>query len=327
MSRATTVVHPAPNEGCDVMSTKSMVLDQTQHATTAQDKTRPTWRDYVQLTKVGITVANLMAAFAGFWMASRGNPDLGRLWWTLLGTALVVASGATLNNYVDRDIDHRMERTRHRVVASGKVPAAHALALGLALGVAGFAILIALVNWVTALCGFVGWLMYAYIYTVWLKRTTSLSTVLGGIAGAMPPLMGYAGATGGALDACAWALFFTFFLWQPPHFLPLAMRRCDDYRAAGIPMLPVVRGFAATKQQILLYASVMWPVSLLPYALGDANLAYLIVMFLLGLGFVAAGLRGMNTEDDIQWANRMFRYSLVYLTGLCAMMVVGTVGL
>jgi protoheme IX farnesyltransferase len=308
------------------VATKSLALEQqTMHDDVRDSKV--TWRDYLSLMKVGITVANLMATFAGFWVACHGNPDPGLLVWTLLGTALVVASGATLNNYVDRDIDHRMERTRHRAVASGKVPPSHALAMGLALGAAGFAILSLLVNWVAAVCALVGWVMYAYIYTVWLKRTTSLSTVLGGIAGAMPPLVGYAGANGGMLDTCAWALFFTFFLWQPPHFLPLAMRRCDDYRAAGIPMLPVVRGFAATKRQILLYAAAMWPVSLLPYALGYENLAYLVVMFLLGLGFVVEAVRGMNTEDDIHWANRLFRYSLVYLTGLCAFMVIGTIGM
>ncbi len=204
---------------------------------------RATFRDYVSLLKLGITFANLKATCAGLWVGSHGRPGLVVSLFTLLGTALVVASGAALNNFVDRDIDYAMERTKDRVVVTGRVPANAALVLGLTLGCVGIAVLVFFVNVIAAACAFVGLVVYAYVYSVWLKRSTTLNTVIGGLAGAMPPLIGFVAGSGGTLNVAAWALFATFFLWQPPHFLPLAMKRSEEYRAAGIPMLPVVRGY------------------------------------------------------------------------------------
>lgn len=286
-----------------------------------------TFRDYVSLTKVGITVSNLMATFAGLWVASRGHPGLSVFIYTMIGTGLVVASGATLNNYVDRDIDGRMERTRERAVVAGKVPAEHAFWFGLSLGVTGLLVLAFLVNVTAAGCAFVGWIVYAYVYTVWLKRTTTLNTVFGGIAGAAPPLIGWAAGSGGVLDLGAWALFFTFFLWQPPHFLPLAMKRVEDYRAAGIPMLPVVRGFAETKRQIVRYTAALLPVSLWLYVLHYENWLYLCVVLVLGAVFLWRAVEGLKTHDDIAWASKLFRFSLIYLTTLCVILVVGSIPL
>lgn len=280
------------------------------------------WRDYISLMKLGITTANLMATVAGLWMGAHGHP-----WWrtvaiTLVGTAMVVASGATLNNFVDRDIDVRMERTSGRALPAGKVQPLSALVIGLTLGAAGLVLLAGWVNGTAAACAFVGLVMYAYVYTVWLKRTTTLSTVLGGLAGAMPPLIGYAAGSGGRLDLAAWVVFSVFFLWQPPHFLPLAMKRVEDYRAAGIPMLPVVRGYTETKWQILVYTAAMVPVSLLPYALRAAGVIYLLVALVLGVIFLWRAVQGLFTKDDLAWANRLFRFSLVYLTGICLAMII-----
>ncbi|MCL6518195.1 MAG: heme o synthase [Alicyclobacillus sp.] len=280
------------------------------------------WRDYISLMKLGITAANLMATVAGLWMGAHGHPVWRTVVLTLIGTALVVASGATLNNFVDRDIDIRMERTSGRALPSGKVQPVAALVIGLVLGAVGLALLAGWVNGVAAACAFVGLVMYAYIYTVWLKRTTTLSTVLGGLAGAMPPLVGYAAGSGGHLDLVAWVVFSIFFLWQPPHFLPLAMKRVEDYRAAGIPMLPVVRGYTETKWQILVYTAAMVPVSLLLYALRAAGVIYLLVAVVLGVIFLWRAVQGLFTKDDLAWANRLFGFSLVYLTGMCLAMIV-----
>jgi heme o synthase len=301
-----------------------MALDDSDaHQIEANEK--PTWRDYLSITKVGITVANLMSTFAGLWVGSHGHPGILLILYTLVGTALIVAGGAALNNYVDRDIDQRMTRTITRAVAKGKIPASHALWMGLILGTVGVLILLIGVNVSAAACGLVGIIMYSYLYTVWLKRTTTLSTVLGGVAGSMPPLIGWAAGSGGALDMGAWVLFFTFFLWQPPHFLPLAMKRSEEYRAAGIPMLPVVRGFEHTKWQILLYTAAMVPVSLLLYGLHYENVIYLYVMGILGLVFLARAIQGIYVKDDLPWASKLFTYSLLYLTALCAVLIIGTV--
>lgn len=293
----------------------------------AESSEKATWRDYLSITKVGITVANLMSTFAGLWVGSHGlrhgHPEILAVIFTLLGTALIVAGGAALNNFVDRDIDQRMTRTVARAVAKGKIPASHALGLGLTLGAVGIIILVVGVNLSAALCGLIGIIMYSYLYTVWLKRTTTLSTVLGGVAGAMPPLIGWAAGSGGSLDVGAWVLFFTFFLWQPPHFLPLAMKRSEEYRAAGIPMLPVVRGFQHTKWQILLYTAAMVPVSLLLYLVNYENAFYLFAAGILGLIFLGRAIQGINVKEDLPWANKLFTYSLFYLTAMCVILVIG----
>jgi protoheme IX farnesyltransferase len=286
---------------------------------------RATFRDYVSLVKPGITAANLMATLAGLWVGSHGHPDPLIGLFALLGTALVVASGAALNNFVDRDIDHKMERTKARALATGKIPPSNALSLGLILGCLGIAVLVFLVNVVAAACALTGLIVYAYVYTVWLKRTSTLSTVLGGVAGAMPPLIGFAAGSGGPLDLAAWGLFFTFFLWQPPHFLPLAMKRSEEYRAAGIPMLPVVRGYRETKWQILSYTAAMVPVSLLLYQLHYEGIFYLLTALILGVIFIIRAVQGLFAKDDLAWANRLFKFSLLYLTAMCIAMMISAV--
>lgn len=280
-------------------------------------------RDYFSLTKFGITTANLMATFAGLWVASHGHPRLSVTFAVLAGTALVVAAGATFNNYLDRDIDVHMQRTQERALAAGRVEPKKAFWLASILAALGLVDLLVLVNVTAALTAAVGLVMYSYIYTVWLKRKTTLSTVLGGIAGAAPPLVGYAAGSGGTLDFAAWAMFFIFFLWQPPHFLPLAMKRSEEYRAAGIPMLPVVHGFRPAKWQILRYTAALLPVSLLLYAARVEDLVYLVVALGLGLRFLVLALQGLYVTDDLLWARKVFKFSLVYLTVLCIVMVVG----
>ncbi|KPV43906.1 protoheme IX farnesyltransferase [Alicyclobacillus ferrooxydans] len=282
-------------------------------------------RDYISVLKLGITVANVMATISGLWVGSHGHPDVLTLIFTVIGTAMVVAGGAALNNYVDRDIDHRMTRTQQRATVSGKVNPTIVFWMGLTLGIVGTALIAVLVNVVAAACAFGGLIVYSYIYTVWLKRTTTLSTVLGGVAGALPPLIGFAAGSHGSLGIGAWVLFFIFFLWQPPHFLPLAMKRTEEYRAAGIPMLPVVRGFAQTKQQILLYTAAMFPVSLLLYGLGYEGIIYLVAATVLGLIFLGRAVQGLFVKDDLAWSKKMFGFSLLYLTAMCIVMIISAV--
>ncbi len=305
------------------MSTDGMMLDRSLSYGNALP-TKATWRELVSLTKVGITVANVMATFAGMWAGSQGHVHFGTMAATLIGTALIVASGASLNNYVDRDIDGSMSRTKKRVVANGKVSADTAFTLGLTLGVIGMLVLVFLVNLTAALLGFIGLIFYGYIYSVWLKRTTTLNTVLGGIPGAIPPLIGWAAATGGTLDLAAWAMFCTFFLWQPPHFLPLALKRVEEYRSAGVPMLPVVRGATETKRQIAVYAVALLPVSLVMGITGEEGPLYWIPAGVLGLIFAYRGIQGLYAKDDIAWANKIFGFSLIYLMALCLILVLGT---
>lgn len=292
-----------------------------ESAQESPDMSGGSWKDYVSLTKVGITAANLWTAFTGLWLASKGHPDLYVTAMTLVGTALVVAGGATLNNWVDRDIDPLMSRTAKRPLAEGRIPAARALAFGLILSAAGLSILGLGLNPLAALMGFAGLFTYVVVYTMWLKRTTTLNTVVGGVAGAAPPLIGWTAVTG-TLDVGAWVLFLLLFLWQPPHFLALAIKRVEEYRAAGVPMLPVVRGFEETKRQMIRYTAAMVPISFLLYGVGAVNKLYLAAAAILGAVYLVLALWGLWTADVIKWANLMFRYSLVYLTAACAMMIV-----
>jgi heme o synthase len=285
----------------------------------------PNWRDFVEITKPGINKSNLFATFAGYWLAAGlAAFEFSTLFWTLLGTALVIAGSCTLNNVYDRDIDPLMERTRERSMASGKIRPVVALWYGIGLTVTGLAVLAFGVNPLAAFLGFIGFFVYVFIYTMWLKRTSTLNTVIGGFSGAVPPVIGWVAVTG-TIDPAAWALFLILFLWQPPHFFALAMRRVDDYRTAGIPMLPVVKGFQATKKQTLLYTILLLPSSLLLYWTGTSGWFYLASALVLGGVYIFLAFRGFSSKDDVAWANRMFFYSLIYLTSLLLAMIADVV--
>jgi protoheme IX farnesyltransferase len=292
----------------------------TDSAIQDQEVKPATWSDYLHLTKPGITLSNLMTTFTGFWLASAGAPDLQLAIYTLLGTAFVIASGATLNNYYDRELDLKMKRTRNRAVASGRIHPRNALAFGIALLIAGLAVLFIFVNPLAAVWGLIGHVFYVLIYTP-MKRVSSLNTVIGGISGAAPPVIGWVAVTN-SMDMGAWILFLILFLWQPPHFLALAMLKVEDYRAGGIPMLPVVKGFAETKRQMFLYGSVLLPASLLLFFHGNVNYIYLASAVVLGLIYLVLLWQGFKAKDDLAWARKLFGYSLIYLTGMCAVMIV-----
>ncbi|PRO64754.1 heme o synthase [Alkalicoccus urumqiensis] len=281
-----------------------------------------TWRDYITISKTGIVMSNLITTFAGLFLAAYyTGTTLAANFWTaaaaLAGSALIIAGGCALNNYIDRDIDHLMERTKERPTVSGRLTGRQTLTYGLAVSMAGTGFLAA-ASVTAALIGVAGLIIYVVLYTMWTKRTTTLNTIVGSFAGAVPPLIGWAAIDPG-LHPYAWSLFLIMFIWQPPHFLALAMRRVEEYRAAGIPMLPVVAGFSITKRQIIWYVAALIPISLL---IADFGAVYTAAAVILGGGWLIYGLRGFRTKDDTKWATGMFLYSLNYLTIMFALMVI-----
>lgn len=285
------------------------------------------WKDFVYLAKPGILFDNMITAFGGFWVASRGSIDWMLLIYMMIGTTLVVASGCVLNNYLDRDMDSRMERTRKRALPSGRMSSTIVLCYGAALGLAGLVLLTFKVNVLAALLGLIGLFVYVVVYTAWLKRTSVWNTVVGSISGSMPPVIGYA-AVAGTLDMGALILFVILFLWQPPHFWALAIRRKKDYSAAGFQMLPSVKGNYQTKISMVRYVVPLVPASMLLYLYGYVGEIYLYTSALLGLFWAVMcvmGFRAKTEEEEDRWAKRFFVFSINYLTILFLVMVIDTV--
>ncbi len=278
-------------------------------------------KDYFDLTKPRITLLVLVTAFTGMWLAAGGLPPLDLAFWTLLGTALAASSSSVLNNVVDRHVDGLMSRTRERALPSGRVRAPHAVAWGVLLGLSAFALLVATVNALAAWLAVGTIAFYVGIYTIWLKRATPLCTSIGGIAGAAPPLIGWAGVTG-EVGPPALALFLILFLWQPPHFWALALLRADEYRRAKLPMLPVARGERVTKRQMLLYTVALLPASVVPYAWGWMGNFYLAVALALGGGYLALTVDFARRPITARSARRLFGFSILYLFVLFVMMFV-----
>jgi protoheme IX farnesyltransferase len=280
-----------------------------------------TWRDYLTLTKPRIMSLLLITGAGGMFVGAGGEPPLGDLAAMLVGLALACGGASALNHVLDRDIDKLMgKRTRSRPVATGRVPAERALEFGLVLSALSFALLGSTLNVLTAVLALVGNLFYVLVYTRWLKRSTPQNIVIGGAAGAIPPLVGWSAATGN-LTLPALALFAIVFFWTPPHFWALALLIKRDYEAARVPMLPVVRGDAETARQIVLYTVVLVAVTVVPFALGTLGLAYLVAALALGAVFFALAWR-LRAELVPRRAAVLFHYSLAYLALLFAAMAV-----
>jgi heme o synthase len=284
---------------------------------------KASWKDFVQLAKPGIIFSNSITAFGGFWVASQWNINWLLMIYTMVGTALVMASGCVLNNYLDRDMDTKMARTQERALATGRITPQTVLIYGIILGVLGISILWFLANPIAALLGLIGLFVYVWIYTAWFKRTSVWSTFVGSFSGAMPPVIGYCAVTP-ELDAGAWILFGILFLWQPPHFWALGIRRMEEYRAAGFPLLPVVRGTFVTKISMIRYVVLLVPVSLLLYFYGYVGNLYFYAATAMGLYWAFLTIKGFKAEDEVQWAKKMFIYSINYLTLLFIIMVINT---
>jgi heme o synthase len=270
------------------------------------------WRDYATLTKPRIMSLLLLTGFCGLVAGAGGLPSWDVTVATMVGLALACGGASALNHVLDRDIDRLMgTRTRARPVAAERISPTHALEFGLALSALSFTILAADVNVLTATLALVGNLFYVLVYTGWLKRSTPQNIVIGGAAGAVPPLVGWAAATG-SLALPAIALFLIVFLWTPPHFWALALLIKRDYAAAGIPMLPVVRGDRETTRQIVLYSAILVGFTVVPFAAGWFGALYLAAALVLGGLFLALAvvLRARTTPAH---AATLFHYSLLYL--------------
>jgi protoheme IX farnesyltransferase len=297
-------------------------------ATAATARGRPVprgaWRDYVTLTKPRIMTLLLLTGAAGMFVGARGIPEPVALALTLLGLALACGGASALNHVIDRDIDRLMgKRTSSRPVAAGRVPPSRALEFGLALSAASFVLLASTVHLLTAVLALVGNGFYVLVYTGWLKRSTPRNIVVGGAAGAVPPLVGWSAATG-SLTLPALFLFLIVFLWTPPHFWALALLIRRDYEAARVPMLPVVRGVAETTRQIVLYTGVLVAATLVPFAWQTLGAVYLGVALVLGAAFLALAL-ALRREPTPARARLVFHFSLLYLALLFTAMAVDPV--
>lgn len=276
--------------------------------------------DYVSLTKPRIMMLLLVTTLAAMLVAAPGTVSPWIMVSTLIGGALASGSASAINQLLERDIDARMTRTRRRPVAAGRVDPPSAFAFAVVLGATSFAVLAVLVNLLSAVLAMAGLLFYVFIYTVWLKRTTPQNIVIGGAAGAVPPLVGWAAATG-RVELPAVLLFLIVFLWTPPHFWALSLFRRDDYARAGVPMLPVVSGEAVTRKQILLYSIVLVGSTLLLYRVGPMGVIYAISALLLGGIFLVLAVEVWRSPRPGA-AVRLFGYSVIYLALLFSAMVV-----
>ncbi len=278
-------------------------------------------RSYLQLMKPGITLGNTLSAAAGFFLASSA---FGLRWTTLIGAlggvAFVIASACVANNMLDRNLDTRMKRTKGREIAAGKISLPAATLYGLVLGMIGFGLLVVWTNWLTVLLGAISYIWYVAVYGL-AKRTTPLSTIIGGVCGALPPVAGYTAVTG-QLDASAWVLFGMLMVWQLPHFYAISIFRVEDYKKAKLPVWSVRFGTASAKAQIFFWVVIFSLFAPLLTLMGVTGYSYLIVMLTVSLYWVIQGATNYRREDDERWARRMFGVSLVVLLVTC-----GAIGL
>ena len=278
------------------------------------------WRSYYELCKPKVVYLIVFTAFVGRLLASpSGLPPWEILLVGNIGIGLAAASGAALNHLIDQRIDALMHRTENRPLPSGRLDTMHVLGFALTIGFTGIAMLALFVNELTAFLTFIALIGYAVIYTVFLKRNTPQNIVLGGAAGAAPPLLGWAAVTG-QVGTEALLLFLIIFVWTPPHFWALAIRRREEYAKAKIPMLPVTHGVPFTKEQILLYTLLLFTVSLMPAVIHMSGLIYLSGAVALGIGFIYYAFR-LYRDDSDALAMKTFGYSIFYLSLLFAFLL------
>jgi heme o synthase len=274
--------------------------------------------DYLTLTKPKVQSLLLLTTVAAMLVA--GDPSVQLVLLTCLGGYLSAGGAGAVNHYYDRDIDARMARTASRPVPSGRVSPWAALAFGCTLAALSFALLSLTVNLLAASLALSGFLGYVLVYTVWLKRRTPQNIVIGGAAGAIPPLVGWA-AVEGSLSGTSLYLFAIVFFWTPPHFWALSLLMKEEYAKVGVPMLPVVRGDAETRRQIVLYSVLLYAVTQLPFCAGGFGVPYLVASLVLGAAFIGGALL-LSRRADRRSALRLYLFSLAYLAALFAAMVV-----
>ncbi len=274
--------------------------------------------DYASLTKPGIVSLLVATALATMIAAAHGRPHLLAAIAVAVGGGLAAGGAHAINCFIDRDIDAVMSRTRHRPIPDGRIPGWHALVMGITFNVLAFAVLWAWANLLAASLAILATLIYVFVYTIWLKRSTPQNIVIGGAAGAIPPLVGWAAVTGN-LDVTALSLFAVIFLWTPPHFWALAQILARDYERAGVPMMPVVASSTSTKRQSVLYAILTLAVSLVPYFTHAVGPIYFAGAGVLGLGLVAVSVLDLRGR---RWTRPLFAYSIAYLAALFTILAV-----
>jgi protoheme IX farnesyltransferase len=275
---------------------------------------KATWRDYYEMCKPRVVMMMALTSLVGMFLAAPGMAPLNALIWGNLGIALVASAGAVINHLIDHRIDTIMQRTLKRPIPQGKVTPIQALVFAMLICMLGMAILIFLVNPLCAWLALASFIGYAIIYTGYLKRATPQNIVIGGLSGAMPPLLGWTAVTA-SVDPGGLLLVLIIFAWTPPHFWPLAIHRKKDYAKTDIPMLPVTHGDALTKLHSLLYTIIMLLVSILPYLTGMSGPVYLAAALLLGAGFMYWSIILMVSSNSTN-ALKTFRYSIFYLIAL-----------
>lgn len=273
------------------------------------------YKTYYSITKPGIIRGNLISLAAGFFLASQGYVNIGLFAAVVIGTSLIIASGSVFNNVLDRKIDRKMDRTKNRAIASGIVSVKPALIYASLLFLLGSLALAFFVNKAALFVGIFGLFAYVVLYGIG-KRKTVQGTLIGSISGATPPVAGYVAVTGN-FDTAATIIFFILVFWQMPHFYAIAMFRAKDYKRAGLPVLPVIKGMQNAKAQILIYIFGFTLVASLLTVYGYTGSIYLIVCIFLGFGWLIYGLRGLKKYSDEKWAHKMFGVSLMVLLVLC----------
>lgn len=274
--------------------------------------------NYYLITKPGIVLGNLLTFAAGFLLGTRGAFDLKLFIITFIGLGLIMASACIFNNYIDRERDRKMSRTQTRALVNGSMSVKTAITYGVILGIAGFALLSLFTNQLALLTAVAGFIIYVLIYSLWKSRTV-YGTAIGSLAGAVPPVVGYAAASG-TIDLAALLLFTLLVLWQMPHFFAIALMHLDDYKNAGVPVLPLVHGIRRTKIHMAIYILLFIGVSILFTVLGYTGNAFLALTGLLGLSWLFLSLKGFDQQDDFTWSKRMFQISLVVIGAICIIM-------
>lgn len=279
---------------------------------------------YYSLTKPGVLYGNALTVAAGYFLAARGVIDVELFLAVFIGSSFIIASACVINNYLDQDIDAIMDRTKKRALVSGDIKGYRAVNFSIVLGVAGLAILSLWTNSLVVILGIIGFLTYVVFYGMLSKRLSPHGTLVGSISGAIPILAGYCAVTG-VIDLGAVLVFIILFAWQFPEFYSIAIYRFKEYKAAGIPLLPIVKGLRRTKIEIFIYTLIFVIASLLLTAFGYTGYIYLVIMAGFGLYWLWLAVKGFSASDNDRWARQMFGFSMIIILGLCVMLAVGPV--
>ncbi|HLO12560.1 MAG TPA: heme o synthase [Pseudoneobacillus sp.] len=292
-----------------------------------ENKTSTLISDLKSLFKAPVLLANVLPVFTGFWLAlyftnASFMDNMGVFLLSILGSTMVMAGALIINNWYDVDIDTLMDRTKKRPTVTGHISLKVVLAMGIIFSIVGF-ILLLFTTVESAIYAFIGWFTYVVLYTMWSKRKYTLNTVIGSVSGAVTPLIGWTAIESG-FHLVPMILFLILFIFQMPHTFAIAMKKCNEYKAAGVAMLPVVYGFEMTKRQMVVYVFCLLP---LPFYLVSLGTTFIVIATLLNVGWLIVSISGFFMKDDLKWAHMNFLYSVNYITLLFLMMVIVTLPL